>query len=247
MTSLSNKKLQGVFVTGTDTEIGKTTIASGLAWLLCRNKIKVGIMKPFATSSLIYSSHNNSQDTAVLAKAANIGEPDQILNPIFFPLSASPLMAAEILNKTVNLRAVTQKFNFLKKKYDFILVEGIGGIMVPITTRVSLQDIIRKMNLPIIIVSRPRLGSINHTILTINACKETKIPILGVIFNQMPKHPNIVESLTPKYIEKLTHIRTISIIPNMDKCNFKKIGSYLGKNAIIKNLISELIDKKSMN
>jgi len=176
----------------------------------------VGIMKPFATSSKIYSNDNNSQDTAILAKAANIREPDQILNPVFFPIPASPLMAAEILNKTVNLKTVIKKFNSLKEKYDFILVEGIGGIMVPITTRVSLQDIIRKMNLPIIIVSRTKLGSINHTILTINACKETKIPIIGVIFNQMPKHPDIVESLTPKYIEKLTHVSTISIIPQMD-------------------------------
>jgi dethiobiotin synthetase len=115
--------------------------------------------------------------------------------------------------------------------------------MVPITTRVSLQDIMRKMNLPIIIVSRTKLGSINHTILTISACKETKIPIIGVIFNQTPKHPDIVESLTPKYIEKLTQVKTISIIPSMDKCNFKKIGSYLGKNTIIKNLISDLTDK----
>ena len=200
-------------------------------------------MKPLATSSKIYSNDNNSQDTAILAKAANIREPDQILNPVFFPIPASPLMAAEILNKTINLKTVIKKFNSLNEKYDFILVEGIGGIMVPITTRVSLQDIIRKMNLPIIIVSRTKLGSINHTILTINACKETKIPIIGVIFNQMPKHPDIVESLTPKYIEKLTQVKTISIIPSMDKCNFKKIGSYLGKNAIIKNLISDLTDK----
>jgi hypothetical protein len=59
----------------------------------------------------------------------------------------------------------------------------------------------------------------------------------------MPKHPDIVESLTPKYIEKLTQVKTISIIPSMDKCNFKKIGSYLGKNTIIKNLISDLTDK----
>jgi dethiobiotin synthetase len=142
---------------------------------------------------------------------------------------------------------VTRKFNFLKKKYDFTLVEGIGGIMVPITTTVLLQDIIKKMNLPIIIVSSLKLGSINHTILTINACKETKIPIIGVIFNQMPKHPNIVQSLTPKYIEKLTEIKTISIIPFVDKCNFEKIGSYLERNPIIRNLIAGLTDKQSRN
>ena len=197
-------------------------------------------MKPFATSSNVYSSKFKSRDTAMLAKAANIREPDQILNPIFFPIPASPLMAAEILNTSVDLKTVTKKFSFLNKKYDFTIVEGIGGIMVPITTKVSLQDIIRKMNLPIIIVSSPLLGSINHTILTIDACKEINVPIIGVIFNQMPKHPDIVESLTPKYIEKLTGIETLSVIPSMDGCNFKKIGSFLERNSIIKNLISGL-------
>jgi len=171
-------------------------VACGLAWLL-RKINKVGIMKPLATSSKIYSRNHKSQDTAILAKAANIKEPDNILNPVFFPIPASPLMAAEILNTTVDLKTVTKKFNFLKKKYDFTLVEGIGGIMVPITTRFSLLDLIRKMGLPIIIVSRPQLGSINHTILTINACKETKIPIIGVIFNQMPKHPRYCGIIDP--------------------------------------------------
>jgi dethiobiotin synthetase len=204
-------------------------------------------MKPFATSSNVYSSKFKSRDTEMLAKAANIGEPDKILNPIFFPIAASPLMAADILNTAVDLKTVTKKFSFLKKKYDFTIVEGIGGIMVPITTKVSLQDIIRKMNLPIIIVSSPVLGSINRTILTINACKEIKIPIIGVIFNQMPKHPDIVESLTPKYIEKITGIETLSVIPLMDECNFKKIGSLLGRNSIIKNLISELTKKQNAN
>jgi dethiobiotin synthetase len=204
-------------------------------------------MKPLATSSKIYSRNHKSQDTAILAKAANIKEPDYILNPVFFPIPASPLMAAEILNTTVDLKTVTKKFNFLRKKYDYTLVEGIGGIMVPITTKFLLLDLIKKMSLPIIIVATPKLGSINHTILTINACKEIKIPIIGVIFNQMPTHPNVVESLTPKYIEKLTEVKTISIIPFMDKCDYRKVGSYLGRNPFIKNLISVLTDKQCMD
>ena len=234
------EKLQGVFITGTDTEIGKTTIACGLAWLLRRNGIRVGIMKPFATSSKMYSNRYKSHDTAALAKAAVIEESDQILNPIFLSIPASPYMAAEILHKTVDLGIVTTKFNVLKKKYDFTVVEGIGGVMVPITAKISLLDVIRRMNLATIIVSRPKLGSINHTILTINACKGKKIPIIGVIFNQMPKHPNIVESMTPNHIEKLTGIKTISIIPFIDNCNFEKIGSYLERTSVIKNVISRL-------
>jgi len=76
--------------------------------------------------------------------------------------------------------------------------------------------------------------------LTINACKLKKIPILGIIFNQMSKNPNIVESMTPSYIEKLTNTTTISIIPFMDDCNFKNVGTYLGRASTFKKLISRL-------
>jgi dethiobiotin synthetase len=226
-----------VFITGTDTEIGKTTIASGLAWLLRKNGIKVGVMKPFATSSDVYSNSYRSHDTASLAKAADIKEPDHRLNPVFIQLPASPLMAAEILHKTVDMKMVTKEFGILKKKYDFTVVEGIGGVMVPITKKVSLLDVMKRMKLPTIIVSSPKLGSINHTILTINACKANKIPILGIIFNQMPMDPSIVESMTPNYIERLTDTNTICVIPFMDDCNFKEIGTYLGKTSTIKKII----------
>lgn len=199
-------------------------------------------MKPFATSSELNSNHYRSNDTASLAKVADIKEPDHRLNPIFFRLPASPLMAAEILHKTVDLGMVTKEFASLKKKYDFTVVEGIGGVMVPITNKISLIDVMRKMKLPTIIVSSPRLGSINHTILTINACKVKKIPILGVVFNQMPKDPSIVESMTPNYIERLTDINIISVIPFMVNCNFKKVGTYLAKTSTIQKLISRLTE-----
>jgi len=235
---MSHDKLGGVFITGIDTEIGKTEIACGLAWVLRKNEIKVGVMKPFATSSKIYSKDYKSQDTAKLAKAAGVGDPDETLNPVFFPLTASPLMAAEISHKPINLKKVIEKFMFLKKKYDFIVVEGIGGVMVPITYKVSLLHIVRKMNLPVIIVSRPKLGSINHTVMTINACREFKVPIVGIIFNQMPIRPNIIESMTPFYIERLTKTKTLSVIPFMDKRNSKKIGSYLRDIELIKYITS---------
>lgn len=235
---MSHGKLRGVFITGIDTEIGKTEIACGLAWFLRKNEIKVGIMKPFATSSKIYSKDYKSQDTAKLAKAAGVGDPDETLNPVFFPLAASPLVAAEISHKPINLKKVIEKFMFLKKKYDFIVVEGIGGVMVPITHKVSLLQVVRKMNLPVIIVSRPKLGSINHTVMTINACREFKVPIVGIIFNQMPIRPNIVESMTPFYIERLTKTKTLAVIPFMDKCNSKKIGSYLRDIELMKYITS---------
>ena len=198
-------------------------------------------MKPFATSYTVYSDRYRSRDTASLAKAADIKESDYLLNPVFFQLPASPLMAAEILHETMDIETVTKKFRVLRSKYDFTIVEGIGGVMVPITNKISLLDVMKRMNLPTIIVSSPRLGSINHTILTINACKVNKIPILGVIFNQMPKDPSIVESMTPNYIERLTDTNTISIVPFMKEFNYKKVGTYLGKSSTISKIISTLI------
>lgn len=197
-------------------------------------------MKPFATSSTIHSNRYKSRDTASLAKAAGIKESDYLLNPVFFQLPASPLMAAEILHETVDIETVTKKFGVLKSKYDFTIVEGVGGIMVPITRKLSLLDVMKRMNLPTIIVSSPRLGSINHTILTINACKLKKIPILGVIFNQMPNDPSIVESMTPNYVERLTDTNTISIVPFMKEFSYEKVGMYLGKSSAISKIISRL-------
>ena len=237
---MSHDRLAGVFITGTDTEIGKTTIACALAWLFRINGIKVGIMKPFATSSKIYSSKHKSKDTFSLTKEARVNDPDRTLNPVFFPIPASPAMASEILHKPVDLNLVNKKFSYLKKKYDFLVVEGIGGVMVPIKDKVLLIDVIRSMKLPVIIVSSPKLGSINHTVLTINACIESKIPIIGLIFNQMPKHPSVVESMTPLYVQKLCKTKTISTIPFMDQCSFKKIGLHLGRNEIIKEMLSSL-------
>ena len=101
-------------------------------------------MKPFATSSTVYSNRYRSRDTASLAKAAGIKESDYLLNPVYFQLPASPLMAADILHETVDIETVTKKFGVLKSKYDFTIVEGIGGIMVPITRKLSLLDVIKR-------------------------------------------------------------------------------------------------------
>src|ERR671923_934398 len=138
------------------------------------------------------------------------------------------------------MKLMFKKFSILKKKYDFALIEGIGGVMVPITKKTLLLDVMKEMKLPTIIVSRPQIGSINHTLLTINACKIKKIPILGIIFNQMPNNASIVESMTPKCIEKLTNTKIISVIPFMHDCNFKNVGLYLGRSSTIKKIISGL-------
>jgi dethiobiotin synthetase len=234
-----NKSVRGVFVTGTDTAIGKTTISCGLAWMLRKRGINVGIMKPFATGDKLYSRKFKSKDTAMLAEAANIGDSDKLLNPSFFPIAASPLMASNILKTSIKQNEVLNSFNFLQAKYDFIIVEGIGGIMVPITRNVMLGHFAKMMGLPLIIVSQSRVGSINHILLTIKAAKDFGLEIFGIIINKMPKNANLVEKKTPEYIHRLTNIPIISIIPNMTGNEYKSVGSYLFKSNYINNFTAK--------
>jgi dethiobiotin synthetase len=214
----------GLFITGTDTGVGKTLIACGLAWLLRRRRINVGIMKPFATGNQIYSRNFKSQDTELLAAAANVGDMDDELNPVFFPIAASPLMASMITKNRISLKSVLSAFQRIRRRHEFVVVEGIGGIMVPLTNSYLLGDFVKLLGLQLIVVSRPNLGSVNHTLLTVNACKKYGLDIVGIIINRMPSKPDIVESMTPQFIRKLTGIPIIAIIPEQARPNSQATG-----------------------
>ena len=223
----SNKKISkttGLFITGTDTGVGKTLIACGLAWSLRKRRINVGIMKPFATGNQIYSQNFKSQDTELLATEANVGDMDDDLNPVFFPIAASPLMASMITKNRISLKSVLSAFQRIRKRHEFVIVEGIGGIMVPLTNSYLLADFVKLIGLQLIVVSRPNLGSVNHTLLTVTACKKYGLDIVGIIINRMPSKPNIVESMTPQFIRKLTGIPIIAIIPEQDRPNAQATG-----------------------
>jgi len=223
----SNKKISkttGLFITGTDTGVGKTLIACGVAWLLRRRRINVGVMKPFATGNQVYSQNFKSQDTELLAAEANVEDMDDDLNPVFFPIAASPLMASIITNNRISLKSVLSAYRRIRRKYEFVVVEGIGGIMVPLTNSYLLADFVKLIGLQLIVVSRPNLGSINHTLLTVTACKKYGLDIVGIIINRMPSKPDIVESMTPQFIRKLTGIPIIAIIPEQARPNSKATG-----------------------
>ena len=123
--------MRGIFITGTSTGVGKTVIAAGIAWGLRKRRIDVGVMKPFATANRVFSTKYRSQDTAILAEASAAKDPDYCLNPFFYSIAASPLVASELKpGAPVNIKKAVQSLKNLGKKHDFIIAEGIGGIMV---------------------------------------------------------------------------------------------------------------------
>jgi dethiobiotin synthetase len=235
----NNISMRGIFITGTGTGVGKTVVAAGLVWALRKRRIDVGVMKPIATANIVFSKKYRSRDTAVLAKAAETAEPDHELNPLFYSTAASPLMAARERNEPpVNIGKAVQSLERLAGKHNFIVVEGIGGIMVPLTESEYVADFAKKVGLPVVIVSQPMLGTLNHTLLTVMACRKFGLNMKGIIINKMPKKPNIIEQKTPQVIEELSGVPVLGILPFSKGANYAKIGKLLENEMDLDRLLS---------
>jgi dethiobiotin synthetase len=231
--------MHGIFITGTSTGVGKTLVAGGLAWALRNRKIDVGIMKPFATANRVFSIKYRSQDTAILAKASGVNDPDLILNPFFYPVAASPLVASELnQGPAVNIKKAVHSLKHLGKKHDFLIAEGIGGIMVPLTENEYFAGFAKRVDMPVIIVATTKLGTLNHTILTVMACEKFGLKITGIILNKIPKKPSIVEQKTAEVIERLTHVKVLALLPFSPEVNYAAIGKVLEHDLDLDKLLS---------
>jgi dethiobiotin synthetase len=213
----------GIFITGTDTGIGKTLITASLAWKFSKSIRKICVMKPFATGVSIHSKHYNSEDLAILAKAIKLEEKQENLNPYFYPLPCSPFMASSLLNlHPPALEFAIEKFKFLQKKYDYLIVEGIGGVMVPLDNKNTLLDFIKLTKLGVIIVATPKLGTFNHILLSVKICQSNDIPIKGIVINKMPNHPSQIEEEVPRFIQEFTELPVLGIIPTIRNLKFNE-------------------------
>jgi dethiobiotin synthetase len=230
--------MRGFFVTGTSTGVGKTAVAAGLAWAL-RKRVDVGVMKPFATANRPFSKKYRSKDTALLAKAAGVDDPDLDINPSFYRLAASPLVASQLRHEPApSIERALEALQGLAKRHDFMIVEGIGGIMVPLTENESVADFAKRAGLPAVIVSTPALGTLNHTLLTVMACREFGINIKGIIVNKMPKRPSAAEQKAPEVIERLAGVRVLSVLPFVRGASHVAVGKALEKTIDLDSLLS---------
>jgi dethiobiotin synthetase len=215
--------MSGIFVTGTDTGVGKTYITAALTYALRKDGIDAIAMKPIATGSDVNKGIFKSLDAVILAKYSNVDSNEyELINPVFLAEEASPYMASKMLNTSIDIGKVLNAYNELKKRHEFILVEGIGGIMVPISKGYYVADLIRDLGLPVLIVARAKLGTINHTMLTVMACKEYKLNILGIVIN-MIDYSNKVEANTPSIIEELSSVPIIGCVPLISNISIDKI------------------------
>lgn len=197
---------RGVFVTATDTGVGKTVVAGMLVRQLRAQGYSVGVMKPVASGG--------RSDARYLKRVAGVDDPLPLINPICLSKPLAPLVAAQREKRKINLVRIWSAYRELRSKYDFIVVEGIGGLLVPVTSRMRIVDIARRFALPVIIVARPGLGTINHTLLTIDYLRKIGLPIAGVVLNYArPYRRGLAERTNPAVIEKLGRVKILGIVP----------------------------------
>lgn len=182
----------GIFVCGTDTGVGKTTVCRLLKRYLREMGFKAVKQKWIETGT-----NKKSSDTL----------------PYVFKYPSSPHLAARLEDKKINAGKIIRSFRRLEKRFDFVVVEGTGGVLVPYSNKGLIIDIVRKLELPVLIVAQNKLGAINHTLLTIEALKKRKIMILGVVFNNLGRERKIIIKDNPLIIKMLTKERFFGILP----------------------------------
>ena len=230
--------MNGIFITGTDTGVGKTTIAAALARALYKKSVDVGVMKPFATSECRFSVNYKSKDTAILAGASKVNDADEEINPFFYTVPSAPFLASRFLNAPeVNIYTASRLFGRLSVKHEFMIVEGIGGILVPLTKNQKVADFAKLLNIPIIIVASSNIGTLNHTLLTTKACAMYNLDVTGIIINKMPTKPDPVQGILRQTIEETSGIEVLCEMPFVDKDSIDYHSSIIEKKMNIEDLL----------
>jgi dethiobiotin synthetase len=230
--------VKSYFITGTDTGVGKTTITAAMAACIKKLGIDVGVMKPVATG-IPQKSGFKSDDVSILCKSCGVDDTEDLVNPVFMPMPASPYDVSKILGLEFDRKVIFEKFEKLKSKHEMLLVEGIGGMMTPLSQDYFVADLIKDMGLEAIIVTRSALGTLNHTMMTVKTCHDYKIPIKGIIVNNYDGKKDLVEKNSPLTIHEITNIPILGIVPLVRNYkNIEMIIPHIEKNIDLKSLIS---------
>ncbi len=229
------KKNNAIFITGTDTGVGKTIATYALGVLLQSKGIDIGVMKPVQCAG---------DDALFLKEKLNIDDPLDDINPYFANEPLSPHLAFSRAKKKINSSRIINIYQAIKQKHDLTLIEGAGGLMVPLGKDCLVADLIRAMNAPIIIVARLGLGTINHTLLTISQAQSYGLKVCGVVFCETTRiKKGVAEQTNPEAIEKFGGVPVLGTVPFLKTKSRKEIVNRCDLN--ITKLTSSLRDTKT--
>jgi dethiobiotin synthetase len=176
---------RGIFVTGTDTEVGKTVVAAGLARALCAAGLRTAVMKPVSAGSTLRGGQWVNEDAERLLAQANIDLALSEVNPYAFEPPIAPHIAAHEANVQIELDYIAEKYRLLVARANITVVEGAGGWLAPISMNYTMADIAARLELPVLLVVGMRLGCLNHALLTAESIDSRGLKLAGWVANSI--------------------------------------------------------------
>ena len=211
---------KGIFILGTDTGVGKTVISGAIARLLLSQKVDVGVMKPIETGCRRQGGKLIPADGTYLKAAARSSDPIESITPCAYKAPLAPYAASFLENKKIRLETIFRAYDRLRRQHSFLIIEGVGGLMVPLTRNLDLLDLILHFDLPVLLVARSGLGTLNHTLLTLRYGSEHHLRFIGVVLNQTSPKKGPADQSNPEILSGRISVPLVGCFPY-----FKKSGS----------------------
>jgi dethiobiotin synthetase len=205
----------GIFITGTDTGVGKTFVACGLAALLRESGYSVGVMKPVETGCTEKDEQLIPEDAVRLKEASGCAEPLEKICPYRLKDPLAPSVAAERSGVTIDIGLVQQLYGEISSKHDITIVEGAGGLLVPLLSHYTYADLAKLLKLPLVVVAGNRLGAINHLLLTLEHGTCRGLRVLGYIWNHLDSQPSLATESNTEALRFLTAVPCVGEIPHV--------------------------------
>jgi len=212
---------KGLFVTGTDTGVGKTVITGGLAGVFRKNGIAAAAFKPVQTGGIESEQGLLSEDALFYRAAAGLPYSVRDMNPCCFRMPLSPNIAARVSGQVIDPAALAEAYQRLAGENDYVLVEGAGGLCVPLVDySFTMADLAHLLGIPLLVVARPGLGTINHTVLTVRHAQWMGLEVKGIVINGYRKEQaTLAERTNPEVIEGMTGVPILGIVPYLPETN----------------------------
>jgi dethiobiotin synthetase len=205
---------RGIYIIGTDTDVGKTVVAAALMHLFMKNGYRTAYFKPVASGTTIMGGSEVSADAAFVRLVSGFDEQPELTTPFAFADPVAPHLAARWSGRRINPAVIQERLQHLKNRYEVIIAEGAGGLAVPLNDEGVMQDaVIRTAGLPCLLVARSGLGTINHTLLTLAYAEKVGIRISGILFNRFGNSPLEQDNIST--IQKLSGMKAILTFPDL--------------------------------
>jgi len=206
--------MTSVFVTGTDTEVGKTFISVGLIELFKQQGLKAAGMKPIASGCEQTPEGLRNDDAVALQQHANVELDYELINPYAFEPAIAPHIAAEQTAINIDFNVLKLHYEQIQSQADVVVVEGAGGWLVPLNDKQTLADLAVELNLPVILVVGIRLGCINHALLSVANIQQSGLPLLGWVANDLESSPQ-AEAMV-QTLQQHINVPCLGVVPQLN-------------------------------